>query len=458
MNTLLSSSRPGALALMLCLAGTASAQPSVLNNYIDSAFTHNIVLQQKNISLEKAATALDIAKGWFLPTVSFQMGYQTAGGGRDINLPLGDLLNGAYATLNQLTGSNNFPQLNNERINFLPHNFYDAKVRTTMPVYNPDIRFNKQIAEQQIVLNEYDIDIYKRQLVQNIKTAYFNYLSALKAVDIYQTALNLANESKRVNQSLLDNGKGLPAYVLRSNAEIEQVNAQANNAVQAAENAKLYFNFLLNREQSADIDIAYDPKETLALLGGLLNEEPLSSNREELKALSQAIAINETVWKMNKQVYLPRLNAFLDLGSQAENWKVNSQSRYYLFGLQLEVPIFAGNRNKNKIKQSQLDIKSARLNLEQARQQLALGSSAARNNLRASWRTYTATEKQLEAASSYQRLIERGYREGTNTFIETVDARNQFTQAQLQQVITQYKVLIAAADLERETASYLIKK
>lgn len=458
MNTLLSSTRLKALAAMLYIAGSASAQQPVLDRYIDSAFANNIVLQQKNISLERAGTALDIAKGWFLPTVSFQMGYQTAGGGRDINLPLGDMLNGVYSTLNQLTGSNNFPQLNNERINFLPHNFYDAKVRTTMPVYNPDLRFNKKLAEQQIVLNEYEVDIYKRQLVQSIKTAYFNYLTALRSVAIYRNALELANEGKRVNQKLLDNGKGLPAYVLRANSEIEQVNAQINTAEQQAENAKLYFNFLLNREQIADIDTSYNPNEAISTVGGMLTTQPLSVNREELKALQQAVTINETVWQMNKQVYMPRLNAFLDLGSQAEDWKVNSQSRYYLFGLQLEVPIFAGNRNKNKIKQSQLDIQAAKLNLEQVRQQLNLGGSAARNNLKASWRTYTATEKQLEAASSYQRLIERGYREGSNTFIETVDARNQFTQAQLLQVINQYKVLIAAADLERETASYLIKK
>lgn len=458
MNTLLSSTRLKALAAMLYIAGSASAQQPVLDRYIDSAFANNIVLQQKNISLERAGTALDIAKGWFLPTVSFQMGYQTAGGGRDINLPLGDMLNGVYSTLNQLTGSNNFPQLNNERINFLPHNFYDAKVRTTMPVYNPDLRFNKKLAEQQIVLNEYEVDIYKRQLVQSIKTAYFNYLTALRSVAIYRNALELANEGKRVNQKLLDNGKGLPAYVLRANSEIEQVNAQINTAEQQAENAKLYFNFLLNREQIADIDTSYNPNEAISTIGGMLTTQPLSVNREELKALQQAVTINETVWQMNKQVYMPRLNAFLDLGSQAEDWKVNSQSRYYLFGLQLEVPIFAGNRNKNKIKQSQLDIQAAKLNLEQVRQQLNLGGSAARNNLKASWRTYTATEKQLEAASSYQRLIERGYREGANTFIETVDARNQFTQAQLLQVINQYKVLIAAADLERETASYLIKK
>ncbi|MBO9660386.1 MAG: TolC family protein, partial [Chitinophagaceae bacterium] len=104
------------------------------------------------------------------------------------------------------------------------------------------------------------------------------------------------------------------------------------------------------------------------------------------------------------------------------------------------------------------DVRSARLNLEQVRQQLTLGSSAAKNNLRSSWQIFTATGKQLEAASSYQRLIDRGYREGTNTFIETIDARNQFTQAQLLQVINQYKLLTSAADLERETASYLIKK
>lgn len=458
MNTLLSSTKLKALAAMLCLAGNAAAQQPVLDRYIDSAFANNIVLQQKNISLERAGAALDIAKGWFLPTVSFQMGYQTAGGGRDINLPLGDMLNGVYSTLNQLTGSNNFPQLNNQRINFLPNNFYDAKVRTTIPVYNPDLRFNKKIAEQQIVLNEYEVDIYKRQLVQSIKTAYFNYLTALRSVAIYRNALELANEGKRVNQKLLDNGKGLPAYVLRSNSEIEQVNAQINTAEQQAENAKLYFNFLLNREQASAIDTSYNPDEEISTIGGMLTTQPLSVNREELKALQQAVTINETVWQMNKQVYMPRLNAFLDLGSQAEDWKINSQSRYYLFGLQLEVPIFAGNRNKNKIKQSQLDVQAARLNLEQVRQQLSLGSSAARNTLKASWQTYTATEKQLEAASSYQRLIERGYREGSNTFIETVDARNQFTQAQLLQVINQYKVLIAAADLERETASYLIKK
>ena len=63
----------------------------------------------------------------------------------------------------------------------------------------------------------------------------------------------------------------------------------------------------------------------------------------------------------------------------------------------------------------------------------------------------------MEAASAYQRLIERGYREGVNTYIETLDARNQLINASLLININEFKVLIAAAELERETASYQIQ-
>jgi outer membrane protein TolC len=70
------------------------------------------------------------------------------------------------------------------------------------------------------------------------------------------------------------------------------------------------------------------------------------------------------------------------------------------------------------------------------------------------YQNYQSALKQHAAAESYQRLIEKGYKEGVNTFIEAVDARNQLTSAQLLVTINQYRVLIANANLERETASF----
>jgi len=445
-----------ALFLLFWSIATSVNAQQLLDNYVEEGFKNNIVLQQKNISLEKAQYALKTAKGLFLPTIEFQGGYQTADGGRNIPLPLGDLLNPVFSTLNQLTSSNKFAMLENQTINFLPKNFYDAKVRTTVPIINQDLAYNKRIVEQQLTLQEYEIQIYKRDLVKNIKSAYYNYLSALQAVDIYKSTLTLATEGLRVNDKLLEGGKGLPAYVLRSKSEVENSKAQVVSAEQQVINARLYFNFLLNRDSEELINLTLNDKDELAKVEGLIVAESVINNREELKALNQVVSINKNVLKMNKQFAVPKLGAFVDLGSQSEGFNFNSNTRYYMVGLQLDVPIFAGNRNNFKIKQSNLDVQNSELNSKLVLQQLFLATSTAKNNLRAIYETYQSSLKQLEAASSYQRLIEKGYTAGSNSFIETIDARNQYTNAKLLVNINKYKVLSAMADLERETATYLI--
>ncbi len=445
------------LLILLVTQTELSAQKNVLDNYIDSAIANNIVVQQKNISLEKAKIAFDIAKSYYLPTTSFLMDYQSADGGRDIQLPLGDLLNGVYGTLNQLTSTNRFPQLANQSINFLPKNFYDARIRTTLPLYNPDIKYNKQLAAQQVQLSKLEIATYQKDLTRNIKEAYFNYLLALQAIQIYKESRLLAEEGRRTNQKLLDNGKGLPAYVIRSESEIENINADISTAQQKAKNAALYFNFLLNRNLSATIDTNYNAQNISSNVSSLLTQTQNLEEREELKSLEQVEMINKTTLDMNKGAFYPRLNTYLDLGSQAQNWKMNNQSRYYFFGVQLSVPIYSGLRTKNKIKQAALDIQNTQLNITQAKQQLTMADEAAKNELSAAVQTLYAKQKQLDAAATYQRLIDRGYREGTNTFIETIDARNQFTQARIAQKIQVFQVLIKAANVERNLPNTIQK-
>src|SRR5690606_394919 len=122
--------------------------------------------------------------------------------------------------------------------------------------------------------------------------------------------------------------------------------------------------------------------------------------------------------------------------------------------LQLAFPIFNGNRNKYKIQQSQLDVRNARLHLQEVDRQLQLSHSMALNGLRSAWQNYQAAKRQLAAAQAYQRLIGRGYQAGSNSYIETVDARNQYTSARLALSVSTYQVLSAAATVEREQASY----
>jgi outer membrane protein len=429
-----------------------SFSQSPLSEYIEAGVKNNLVLQQKDIALERAMNALKIANGMFAPSVTFLTNYTSGDGGRRISIPVGDLMNPVYATLNQLTGSDNFPQIENVNQNFFPRDFYDARVRTAMPIINTDMIYNRKIREQQTLLQELEVESYKRELIRNIKVAYFQYLAAQEAIKIHQSALMRAQEGKRVNESLLKNGKGLQAYILRSESEVETTQAQLAEAERQAENAKMYFNFLLNRNLQEPIDTTFDSGSALALVPALLQEPLQPWKREELKQMETLVSINRDLVKMNAHFWVPRLSGFVDVGAQAEHLEYNSQARYYLFGFQLEMPLFAGFTNRYKIHQSRLDLRQNELQQSLIKNQLQLSATQTQRALSTAYQNYLSSQKQLEAVQSYQKLIEKGYKEGVNTFIETIDARNQLTGIQLLVIVNQYKVLMAQADLERETA------
>ncbi len=444
--------------LWLGMVLPGQAQVSVLDNYVKSGLERNLVLQQKNISLEQALLSLKSARGLFLPSIEFSGAYQSGEGGRYIDLPIGDLLNPVYSTLNQLTASDAFPQVSNVNQSFLPNNFYDLKLHATMPLVNTDLIYNRQLQSQKMVLNEYGVDAYKRELVKEIKVAYFNYLSALDAEKIYARALELSMEGKRVNESLLANGKGLPASVLRAEAEVESLRALLEDARRNVENAKLYFNFLLNTDPEASVDTTFDASQLMVSVPLLLREKPSAQNREELKSLEQLVSLNETVLKMNRSFSVPQLAAFGDVGFQGDNLQWNDQSDYYFVGLQLSVPLFKGFTNRYKITSSKLDKKAAELQLEDARNGFRMSLTVAHNRLSSAYASFQASQRQLLAAESYHRLVEKGYKEGVFSFIEMLDARNQLTTAAVQLNLQQQKVLAAMASLEREAASYAIVK
>jgi outer membrane protein TolC len=219
-------------------------------------------------------------------------------------------------------------------------------------------------------------------------------------------------------------------------------------------NARHYFNFLLNRQPDETIHST----ETLERFTFDLDSTAAGVNkREEIQMINTLQEINRSSLQMSKLSRLPKVNAFLDLGSQASDWRYNSDSRYYLVGVQLSVPIFQGFRNSIAIRQHKLEIQKTEQNLEYTRKQLALATTISQNQLQTAVQNYGAAQEQLKSARSYFSLLEKGYKEGVNSLIEFLDARNQLTASELQLNLRQLEVLTAQAQVERETASYSFK-
>lgn len=164
----------------------------------------------------------------------------------------------------------------------------------------------------------------------------------------------LVNENQRVNHSLFKNDKINRTAVLRSDNEVIRIAANLETAKQLSNNARSYFNFLIN--QKLDTEIAIDEnKETLPNV--MVTENTL--NREEISKLNQVSEINENVNKLTQSYWYPKLSGFADVGFQDFDFEINKDSRYYFAGLGLEWNIFSGNKNKYKLKQVEQDTKKS---------------------------------------------------------------------------------------------------
>ncbi len=442
------------LLLTMLWSFGALGQSEILNNYVQEGLKNSQTLKQQNFQLQKAVFALSEAKTLFKPNVNFNTTLSTAQGGRKIEIPIGDLVNPVYTTLNKLTATNSFPQIQNTSEQLVPKDFYDVRVKTTMPLINAELKYNQIIKQDQITMQQAEIQVYKRELVRDIKLAYINYLKATEAIKVYENALKILRESERVNESLIKNGSANPTVLVRTRNEISKINAEFDNARGNQKNAAAYFNFLLNKD--------FTEKITLDSLGkdGLKTEQT-EGHREELDKIQTGISINRQLLGMNQSYKKFKIGASLDLGSQGRFDQIASADKnffvpnaFVLLGVSFDLPVYSFGRNQLKIKQSEMEIASLDAQMQQVKNQLDLQAEIAKNSLESAREIYESKAMQVSTAERYYRDMFRRYKEGNLNFIELLDAQTQITTAQLQQSISLYDVWTKWVELERAKASF----
>ncbi len=437
--------------LYLVFLVTPTQAQQVLDTYIKEGLANNLVLQDKNASLEQSLLALKDAKSFFIPSVDFGASYTLAEGGRTIAFPVGDLLNPVYSTLNKLTASNKFPQIENVSEQLLPDNFYDTRFRTTLPLLNTDLIYQQQIRKEQVNWTSYQVEIYRATLIQDIRVAYFNFCAAHSSISILKNTLQLVDQNLKDTRSLVENGKRLPAAVLRAESELEQVKSLVTEAELKTNNAAQYLNFLVNRPLDQSVAFEEIPLD-LSRLDQLLLED-LHPQNPEMRAMQSMETIQETVLKSGKNYWVPKLSTYADIGSQGFDWSFDSQSKYLMWGLNFSMPVFQGGRNQNQIQRNVLGLQSVQRQKELVNQKLNLGLQTQRNEVKTLLAALQSSEKKLVSASAYLKLVDRGFKDGSQSLLEFIDARNQYTQAALQKNISAYKLQMALAQLERQLST-----
>ncbi len=431
------------------------AQPGHLEAYLDSALSQNLTLRERNLSYEKSLEALNEAKGLFFPQISFQAAYTLAGGGRAIEFPVGDLINPIYQTLNDLTASQNFPtNLKNVNEQFLPNNFHETKMRLIQPLFNSDMYYNYKARKELISLESVKREAYEKELVREVKVAYYGYLKTEEVLTIYTDTRGLLEEILRVNQRLVENNTATYDVVYSAEYEISKIDKQLALANQDRKLAAAWFNFLLNRDQEALIlrDALILNASDVRNLDML--EQQAINQRLEFSQLRYARAANARQIGLNKGLALPKVNLVLDFGYQGFGYSFDKNQDFWLGQISLQWDLFKGFQNRAKTQQAYIEGQILSNQQDRLTQQIRLQVKEAWHQYRAAEQAVAASRLGVKSAGAAFRIIQRKYQEDQASLLELMNARTQFTQSKLSLAIDSYDLLSKEAELGYATAAY----
>jgi outer membrane protein TolC len=324
-------------------------------------------------------------------------------------------------------------------------------VGISYPLFNADLKFNRQIQEHLAAGQAARKETYEQELRFQITRAYLQYLQALQAETIWQNTLEILQELVRFNESLVRNNVATREVVAAAQYERSRAEQEIAQLQAAQKTARAYFNFLLNRnlQDSVLVDSAllqpalkaYD-LETLVADSG--------KNRQELSALEAGQAAAATALRLQEaNRVLPDLYLGGQIGFQGFGYSFSGEQAYVLVQAGLRYDLFTGGQNKQKIQIARLENDKLQVQEEEARGQIALQVMQAWNELEAGKIAWQSSVTGRQAAEEAFRIIQNKYKAGQALLLEYLDAQNRATGAQLQTNLAWIQILQKEAALRR---------
>ena len=442
---------------MLVWAQPPPPKSTLLDGYVQEGLQNNLALKQEGYETRRVAESLTQAKALFYPRVAFNPTYSLAAGGRRLEFPVGDLLNPAYAALNKLTGQERFPT-NVPNVNQLlaPNDFHDTKFTVQYALYNTDVQYNYLIQTQLLSAQEARKRVVENEIRYGIQTAYYQYLQTLEGLRIYDNARSTLRELARLNEKLVANNVATKEIVSQARYELSKVDQQVAVAEKNRETARAYFNFLLNRELAAPIQI----DSTLAAVRVPVAENGLPDlqqsavrNRQEMSQLGYSLAAAQTAVKLNEaNAMIPNLYVGGNAGFQGYGYTFRNQA-YAVAQLGLQWDLFRGYEKRSKIQQAKIQTNLLQTRLAELERQIQLQVLQAFYDLDAANESLVATQSGVANAEQTFRVIDSKYRNGQALLIEFLRVQNDRLTAQLQQSLARQDILVKRAALDRVVAA-----
>jgi outer membrane protein TolC len=219
--------------------------------------------------------------------------------------------------------------------------------------YPAKLRLRGQLADREAEAAWWDYEALRRQVVADIKSAYFEYSFARTAIDITLKNQDLLERLARIAETRYRVGKGLQQDVLKSHVELSRLRQRLTLLEQESRTAQGRLNTLRVRDPEAPLGppAPLAPVELtymLETLYQLARENDTGLRREERQIARQQVAVN-----LARKEYYPDFG----VGYMYQNRPLLPEMHGFTFSL--NIPVFYRARKEAGIEEATEELRAA---------------------------------------------------------------------------------------------------
>ena len=403
---------------MAVQANAQELQEVTFNQAVQIALENNTTIKRAENNLDLQALTVKSEKADFLPNLNLNTG-ASRNYGLQFDQTVGQLRNastdgfnyGVSSGINLFNGFSDIAGLNAARAQLEAQEYSMERTRQTVVFNVISTYLNVILAEENIEIRQEDVQA-QQQLLDQIDE--FVRVGARAISDLYQQQATLANAESQL-------------LTAESNFQVSKT-----RLIQVLQLDPLSdYRFVAPDPSELPISVrSYDPQDLLL---------SAFERRADIRAQEAVIDAAEQGVRAARAGYLPSLNLSASHGagytSANERDDFNTQlknNRSERLSLSLNIPLFNRLNTKRGIESSKVQYNNARLDLENAQQNVAIEVRQAYLDYQTAVKRLEVTEKSLQAADQALQVEEERYEVGASTLVELQQARSQFVNASSQ--------------------------
>ena len=334
-------------------------------------------------------------------------------------------------------------------------NTLSAGVSAAMPLVNAQLWSSLRISGLDVELAVEKARASRLDMVTQVKNAYYGTLFAKEAFNVYKEVYENAVKNLEEAQKKFDAQKVSEFEVIRAKTTV----ANAIPNVYNAESSMILALWQLKAVIGVDLDMNIEVAGKLSdfsqqMFYDIHQHDSISLDRNStMKQLAiQAEQLAQNI-KIQKYANIPSLSLAFNfaMNTMANDVKFSEfrWTPYSVVALQLNIPIFAGGKRYQAIRQAKNQYQQVELQTLNTERQLKIAIRQSLNTMETNMKSHYAAQDAVRAAQKAYDIAEAAYKVGRSTLIELNDAQLALTQAKLAESQAIYKFVVAKAQLEQ---------